>query len=224
MRLMKAETWLDAAAAVEAGFADRIDEELALAARVSAKVLQYKRTPLEVRAMAKSSSRTPEQRARLRRRLQLIAMQARFGRDPKRDEEDRERGARQRRRYEMQAMVEAVKADARKEDAAERAANVERQRQRLLLQLAQYAARTTLMTTTTENVLELARSMYFLSNEVDELRAGSTRSISTETGLIPSSWPRSSPARLGPELGAARRAMRCRTEGVEMSEPPMMSS
>ena len=62
----------------------------------------------------------------------LIAMQARFGRDPKRDEADRERGERMRRRYEMKDTVEAVKADDRKEDAAERAANVERQRQRLL--------------------------------------------------------------------------------------------
>ena len=46
---------------------------------------------------------------------------------PKRDEEDRERGARMRRRYEMQAMVEAIKADDRAVDAAERAANRERQ-------------------------------------------------------------------------------------------------
>ena len=106
----------------------RVRRELEVAARVSAMALKYKHAPAEVRAMAKSSHRTPEQRARLRRRLQFIAMQARFGRDPKRDEADRERGARMRRRYEMQAMVEAIKADDRKVDAAERAANAERQR------------------------------------------------------------------------------------------------
>ena len=130
LRLMKAETWLDAARAVELGFADEIDAALARAATVSAAVWKFRHAPTEVRAMAgagSQSARTKAQRDRLRRRLQLIAMQARFGRDPKRDEEDRERGARMRRRYEMQAMVEAVKADARKEDAAERAANKERQ-------------------------------------------------------------------------------------------------
>ena len=79
--------------------------------------------PTEVRAIGRShGGRTKAQRDKLRRRLQLIAMQARFARDPKRDEEDRERGARMRRRYEMQAMVEAVKADDRAVDAAERAA------------------------------------------------------------------------------------------------------
>ena len=73
-------------------------------------------------AAGAQGGRTKAQRDRLRRRLQLVAMQARFAGDPKRDEEDRERGARMRRRYEMQAVVEAVKADDRAVDAAERAA------------------------------------------------------------------------------------------------------
>jgi ATP-dependent protease ClpP protease subunit len=125
---MDAETWFDARQAVELGFADSVNGSLPVAERVSAMALKFKHAPAEVRAMAKSSSRTPEQRARLRRRLQLIAMQARFGRDPKRDEADRERGARMRRRYEMQATVEAIKADDRAVDAAERATIRERQR------------------------------------------------------------------------------------------------
>ena len=55
MKLMRAETWLDAQRAVELGFTDSVDGELALAARVSAKVLQYKHAPAEVRAMAKQA-------------------------------------------------------------------------------------------------------------------------------------------------------------------------
>ena len=127
---MTAETWFGAAAAVEAGFADEIDAALARAKAVSRAVLQYTRIPSEVRAMAAGATggRTQAQRDRLRRRLMLIAQQVRSGRDPRRDEEDRARGERMRRRYEMQATLEAIRADDRKADAAERAANVERQR------------------------------------------------------------------------------------------------
>ena len=122
---------MPSAAAVEAGFCDEIDPALARAKAVSAAVLKFRHVPLEIAAMAKGaqgSGRTQAQRARLRRRLEIIAAQVRSRRDPVRDEEDRERGARQRRRWEMQAKVEEVKADARKEDAQERAAIKERQR------------------------------------------------------------------------------------------------
>ena len=123
MQLMQAETWLPAARAVELGFADEIDAALARAATVSAAVLKFRHVPMEIRAMAGAAGgRSKAQRDKLRRRYALIAAQARFSRDPKRDEEDRVRGARARRRYEMQDLVERVKADDRAVDAAERAA------------------------------------------------------------------------------------------------------
>ena len=109
MRMMRAETWLTAERAVELRFADEIDGTLARARTVSKAVLRFQRVPMEVRAMAGAGGkpmRTAEQRARLRRRYASIATQARLAHDPKRDEEDRERGARMRRRYEMQDLVE----------------------------------------------------------------------------------------------------------------------
>ena len=84
--MMDKETWLTATEAVELGLADSVNTSLPVAERVSAMALRFKHAPAEVRAMAKSSTRTPEQRARLRRRYQLIAMQSRLGRDPARDE------------------------------------------------------------------------------------------------------------------------------------------
>ena len=85
MRMMRAETWLPAERAVELGFADEIDAALARAKTVSKAVLQYTNTPMEIRAMAAGATggRTKAQRDKLRRRLQLIAMQARFGPRPK---------------------------------------------------------------------------------------------------------------------------------------------
>ena len=123
MRLMQAESWFDAGRAVALGFADEIDASLARAKTVSRAVLRFTRVPQEIRAMAGApGGRSKAQRDKLRRRYLLVAAQARLARDPRRDEEDRERGARMRRRYEIQAMVERVKADDRAVDAAERAA------------------------------------------------------------------------------------------------------
>ena len=132
--------------------------------------------------------------------LQLIAMQARFSRgDPKRDEEDRERGARMRRRYEMQATVEAVKADDRKEDAAERAANVERQRRDYYYDWHH---------SRTDNVdeykciLDLVRVLDCLISQVDELRRRlDAIDRRREEALTLRRWPRSSPVAWRRELG-----------------------
>ena len=69
---MASETWFGAAQAVAAGFADEVDGALARAATVSRAVLAFRHVPMEVRAMATAGpkpQRTPEQRARLRRRL-----------------------------------------------------------------------------------------------------------------------------------------------------------
>ena len=71
------------------------------------------------------STRTAEQRAKLRRRYQLIAMQTRFAVDPAREREIRERGERAVRRHEMRQTVERVKAAQARDDAAERAENGE---------------------------------------------------------------------------------------------------
>ena len=93
--MMDKETWFDARQAVELGFADAINEGLKVAARVSAKVLEYKHTPARIAAMAMSSNRTPEQRARLKRRLQLIANAGAAQPRSVREREDRERRRRQ---------------------------------------------------------------------------------------------------------------------------------
>lgn len=64
------------------------------------------------------------------------------------------------------------------------------------------------MTTTAENVLELARSMYHLSNEVDELRRRLDALDQRREGLDPEQLAEIVASRLAPELGAARRAQR----------------
>ena len=72
-------------AAVELGFADEVDGTLARATTVSKAVLSFNVSPWRSSNGERrtSSGRTQAQRDRLRKRLQLIAMQARFGRDPK---------------------------------------------------------------------------------------------------------------------------------------------
>ena len=114
--MMKAETWLDAERQSRLGFADECRRGPCARGAVSRRrclAVTNVTTGSESNGQVKCR-RTQAQRDRLRHRLQLIAMQARFGRDPKRDEEDRERGARHAAPLRDAGQVEAIKADDRK--------------------------------------------------------------------------------------------------------------
>ena len=64
------------------------------------------------------------------------------------------------------------------------------------------------MTTTAENVLELARSMYRLSCEVDELRVRLDALDRHREGVDAEQLAEVVASRLAPQLDAARRAQR----------------
>ena len=64
------------------------------------------------------------------------------------------------------------------------------------------------MTTTAENVLELARSMFHLSDEVDELRRRLDALDRHREGIDPEELAEVVASRLAPELDAARRVAR----------------
>jgi hypothetical protein len=64
------------------------------------------------------------------------------------------------------------------------------------------------MTTTAENVLELARSMYHLSNEVDELKRRLDALDHRRERLDPEELAEIVASRLAPRLDAARRVQR----------------
>ena len=66
------------------------------------------------------------------------------------------------------------------------------------------------MTTTSENVLEIARALYALSNEVDELRARVDRFAHHREGLDAEQLAETITGRLEPRLDAIRRASRRR--------------
>ena len=122
--MMDQETWLPATEAVELGFADRIDETLKVAARVSAKVLEYKHTPARIAAMAKSSQVAGHRSNALDCGAGTSSLLRRPGSAVIRNVTKKIASAEQRarRRYEMQDLVEAIKADDRAVDVAERAA------------------------------------------------------------------------------------------------------
>jgi hypothetical protein len=64
------------------------------------------------------------------------------------------------------------------------------------------------MTTTAQNVLELAQAVFHLSNEVDELRRRLDALDRRREGLDPEVLADVVASRLAPQLDAARRAAR----------------
>ena len=64
------------------------------------------------------------------------------------------------------------------------------------------------MTTTADNVLELARAMVWLDEEVDRLRRRVDALEQLRDGVDPEQLAEVVAARLGSELGAVRRAQR----------------
>lgn len=124
-RMMDNETWLSATHAVELGFADAIDSALETAKTVAKAVLKFKRTPIEVRAMAGDRvnfERSAERRARLRKRALILAQHGTSSRDPVRERQDREAAERQRRRFELHAQLQRLAEDNARRDEEEREA------------------------------------------------------------------------------------------------------
>ena len=70
------------------------------------------------------------------------------------------------------------------------------------------------MTTTAENVLELAQSMYHLSHEIDELRRRLDALDRHREGIDPEQLAEVVAHRLAPQLDAARRAQRLASRRV----------
>ena len=75
--------------------------------------------------------------------------------------------------------------------------------------------------TTAQNVLELARSMFYLSNEIDELRRRLDALDRGREGVDPSSWPRPSPHSLAPSSAPPGAPAARRQEGAEVSTPTL---